>query len=361
MSVCLVMIVKNEAHCISRCLESVKPYIDHWVICDTGSIDFTEQIVKDVMKDIPGEFHKHEWVDFATNRNRAIELAKDKADYTLMMDADDFLVVSNKSVFKNLTAPAYNIKLYLGNIVYSRPQLIHKSVDCKYVGVLHEYVELPPSIGPTPLNGCVIRCGSVGARSRNPEKYLKDAEILRTAIIKDPDNARNYFYCAQSYRDAGNPDAALIFYLKRGEMLNGYSEERYVSYLEAAKIIEVRQPDDVGTITVTYLKAHEVNPNRAEALTYLAIYYRRINLLPGAYAFAKMATTINKPADALFMEPGCYDWQAYDEVAVAGYYLGKYQEALETNQRLLGSGYLPPWEVDRVKTNLQFCKDKLGV
>ncbi len=355
------MIVKNEAHCIARCLESVKPFIDYWVICDTGSIDFTEQIVKDTMKGIPGEFHKHEWSDFATNRNMALDIAKNKTDYTLMMDADDFLVASNKEVFKNLVAPVYGIKLYLGNIVYSRPQLIHKSVDCKYKGVLHEYVEMPPGISPTPLTGCAIRCGSVGARSRNPEKYLKDAEVLRQAIIKDPDNARNYFYCAQSYRDAGNPDAAVLFYLKRAEMLNGYSEERYVSYWEAAKIMELRQTHDIGTITVTYLKAQEVNPNRAEALTYLAIYYRKMHLLPGAYAFAKMASEIKKPVDALFLEPGCYEWQALDEVAVAGYYLGKYQESLEINQRLLGSGYLPPWEVDRVKTNLQFCKDKLGV
>jgi len=34
-SVCLVMIVKNESEVIRRCIESVKDYIDFWVICDT--------------------------------------------------------------------------------------------------------------------------------------------------------------------------------------------------------------------------------------------------------------------------------------------------------------------------------------
>jgi hypothetical protein len=35
-SVCLNMIVKNEADVIRRCLDSVRPIIDRWVIVDTG-------------------------------------------------------------------------------------------------------------------------------------------------------------------------------------------------------------------------------------------------------------------------------------------------------------------------------------
>ena len=36
-SLCLNMIVKNEAHVIRRCLDSVRPFVSHWVIVDTGS------------------------------------------------------------------------------------------------------------------------------------------------------------------------------------------------------------------------------------------------------------------------------------------------------------------------------------
>ena len=39
--ICLNMIVKNEAHVIRRCLDSVRPHITHWVIVDTGSTDRT--------------------------------------------------------------------------------------------------------------------------------------------------------------------------------------------------------------------------------------------------------------------------------------------------------------------------------
>ena len=41
-TVCLNMIVKNEAHIITETLDTIKKYIDCWVICDTGS---TELIV----------------------------------------------------------------------------------------------------------------------------------------------------------------------------------------------------------------------------------------------------------------------------------------------------------------------------
>ena len=44
-TLCLNMIVKNEAHVIARCLASVRPIIDYWVIVDTGSTDGTQDAI----------------------------------------------------------------------------------------------------------------------------------------------------------------------------------------------------------------------------------------------------------------------------------------------------------------------------
>ena len=65
------MIVKNEAHVIRRCLDSVRPLIDRWVIVDTGSTDGTQALIRELMADVPGELHERPWVDFSTNRNQA--------------------------------------------------------------------------------------------------------------------------------------------------------------------------------------------------------------------------------------------------------------------------------------------------
>src|SRR5207244_3721777 len=87
-TICLVMIVRNEAGVIRRCLESVKPVINHWVICDTGSTDNTPDIIRETLAGIPGTLHRERWIDFGNNRTQALKLAKGKADYHLLLDAD---------------------------------------------------------------------------------------------------------------------------------------------------------------------------------------------------------------------------------------------------------------------------------
>jgi len=54
----LNMIVKNEAQVIARCLTSVRPIIDYWVIVDTGSTDGTQETIRTLTGDLPGELHE---------------------------------------------------------------------------------------------------------------------------------------------------------------------------------------------------------------------------------------------------------------------------------------------------------------
>src|SRR5262245_56903347 len=87
-TICLVMIVRNEASVIERCLDSVKPFIDCWVICDTGSTDRTKEIIRESLAGIPGTMHDVGWQDFGRNRTIALRFARGKADYHLLLDAD---------------------------------------------------------------------------------------------------------------------------------------------------------------------------------------------------------------------------------------------------------------------------------
>ena len=75
MSLCLAMIVKNEAHVVARALTSCAAYIDAWVVCDTGSTDATREIVRDTLQGIPGQVYDDPWVDFAHNRTLSIQRA----------------------------------------------------------------------------------------------------------------------------------------------------------------------------------------------------------------------------------------------------------------------------------------------
>src|SRR3954469_25950254 len=106
-SLCLNMIVKNEAHVIRRCLDSVLPHIGHWVIVDTGSTDGTQQVVREHMRSVSGELHERPWRDFGSNRSEAIALTRGAADYVLVMDADHVLHVPPKFSFDGLSDDGY--------------------------------------------------------------------------------------------------------------------------------------------------------------------------------------------------------------------------------------------------------------
>ena len=46
-TVSLCMIVKNEAHVLRRCLDSIKDCVDEMIILDTGSNDETVNIARE--------------------------------------------------------------------------------------------------------------------------------------------------------------------------------------------------------------------------------------------------------------------------------------------------------------------------
>src|SRR5262245_1412383 len=94
-TICLNMIVKNEARTIERCLASVRAFIDAWVIVDTGSTDGTPDAVRQALADLPGALFERQWRDFGSNRSEAIELARGRADYLLVVDADEVLTVDD--------------------------------------------------------------------------------------------------------------------------------------------------------------------------------------------------------------------------------------------------------------------------
>ncbi len=82
----LAMIVKNEARCLARCLQSVRPIVDEIIVVDTGSNDGTAQISEEFGAKV---FH-FDWVDdFSAARNFSLEQAG--GDWILVLDADEYL------------------------------------------------------------------------------------------------------------------------------------------------------------------------------------------------------------------------------------------------------------------------------
>jgi glycosyltransferase involved in cell wall biosynthesis len=355
-TVCLSMIVKNEAHVICRCLETVKPLINSWVIVDTGSTDGTQDVIREYMKDIPGEVVERPWKNFAHNRNEALELARPKADYVLIIDADDNLVFSDNFALPKLTDDAYHIKISHGGMVYSRPQLIRAALPWKWVGVLHEYLDCPESKSVALLQGVTMNYGGDGARSRDPEKFRKDAEVLEAGLKEEPNNSRYVFYLAQSYRDGRVFDKALENYQKR-VALGGWDQEVYYSMLQVARLQQWLGLDPSVWIDSFY-RAYLFRPARIEALYELVKYHRLTGNHFAGYMLAKRGLTVPLPTDSLFVEAWIYEYGLLLEYSICAAWIGEYQEAQAASHLLLTHPKLPSDVVDCVRKNIRWVADK---
>ena len=353
-TICLNMIVKNESAVIAKCLASVKGLIDYWIIVDTGSTDGTQNIIKECMKGIPGTLYERPWKDFSHNRNEALAFAKNKADYSLFIDADELLSFSEDFKRPDLDKDVYYITIkQKDSSNYLRWFLVNNSLDWKWKGVLHELLESSQAKTQSIITGVVnLSDTSLGARSKDPKKYLHDAETLARALQDDPMNSRYQFYLAQSYANAGELCLALKEYQKRAEMLEGYPEETFVSLYIVARIQELlNMPSNI--VVSSYMKAHNHTPSRLEPLYYLGLHHMRAKNYESAYNMLnKGSLTPPSPTDNLFVETDIGAWKLQSCLAEACWNLKKVQETLTACEKVANSENAPLATREEMKKNI---------
>lgn len=360
-TICLNMIVKDEAPVIRRCLDSVRPFIDTWVIVDTGSTDGTQDLVRTHFADVPGELHERPWRNFGHNRTEALVLARNKADYTFVIDADEVLELPEGWARPELGLDAYDLRLQFDHMSYDRICLVANRLPWRYEGVLHEYLATDRLFSHARLEGPVVRVSPDGARTRDTtpeEKYRRDAAVLEAALVDEPNNARYVFYLAQSYRDSGQTQRAVDTYRRRAGM-GGWDEEVWCSLYQVGKLSE-RLGLEPATVVHRYLTAYQNRPTRVEPLVELARFHRLRGEWALAHLFAAQAVCIERPADRLFVVAAHYDWMALDEYAIASYWIGEHRECQRACQELLDSPLLPDHQRERIATNLAWAEKQLA-
>lgn len=273
-----------------------------------------------------------------------------------MIDADDlmgFPVSCKEFLHKILEEHKPNaciVNIKRGSLDYSRTQIFKAQDNWRYVGVLHEYptndkkdnkvVKLP--------NEIFMVGRTLGNRSKQDgNKYLKDAEVLLAEHLKDPENERNVFYLAQSYRDGGNIPEAIKWYKKRVEM-GKWKEEQCVSAMNLARLLQDKE---------WAWRAHEFNPMRNESLVWYVSYCRAKNLFTHELlATILYATTIPKPTEnVLFVEKDVYEWRMWDELSIVAFYMGRKDLAKQAGARLLNENLFPDEQRARIENNMRLA------
>jgi glycosyltransferase involved in cell wall biosynthesis len=355
----LMMIVKDEAHVIRRCLDSVRPFVDWWVVADTGSTDGTQDLVREALAGVPGELVERPWVDFGHNRQEVLDLARASAhrgtgDHVLWIDADEQLC-GLPDRRPELTESGYHLQVGYAGTTYARLCLVRLDDPWRWVGPIHEYLDLPGArLGSLPAPTVLV--SHDGARAGDPDTYRKDAALIERALGEDPANPRLQFYLAQSWRDADEPERALAAYATRIDNPAGWDQERWQARYQSALLRE-RLGEPVAAVVDAHLAAYQHCPWRAEPLVDAARLERSRERYEVALLYARTASAIPMPAgEALFVDSATYLWRAWDEVAVSAYWTGRYDEGLVAARRALAAR---PDDA-RLQANVDWCEQGLA-
>ena len=366
MSICLTMIVKNEAHILEKTFSIILSQIpiSYWVIDDTGSTDGTVEFINNFFKsrNIPGELYQTEWRDFGYNRTKAFEHAYNKSDYALVWDADDY-ISGTIQLPEKLTADSYILQFgYNNGCRHYRPQLFNNRKKWKYVGVMHEYSMCLEKCSPaeTIYGDYYIVNTTEGARSKDPNKYLKDALILEQALLEDPQNARHVFYCGNSYKDAKMPEKAIEQY-KRLLTMSCWSEEKYIACI---RIYDLCNSND----NLHYLvESYKYSPDRVEGIYGLIKHYCGNGMNQIAMTYYSLIRDyyenryINDNwAGKLFIQTEIYSFYLPYCMIIVSLKLNNQELAMKMFEMIFTCKYVnsTKWFIDNMFYNLQFLKIK---
>ena len=324
----LVMIVKNEAKRIEAVLASYRPYINAWTILDTGSTDGTQDLIKRSLDGIPGALHEEPFVDFATSRNRALELHGTSTIFSIMPNGDVLdggaALVSFLEAHRRDLAGSYRVRISPGH--YYHPLVMRTGFGWRYKWRTHECA-VGPNIGPHIDGVTVFRDRGERTSEEWRQRWERDVVLLNQDREADPNDPRPYFYLGQTHECLGQYEQALPYFEQRSKM-GGYFDEVYEAKFRIGKMMEkIGRP--WTECQQAYLEAFAHDPRRAEPLYAISQYWydRGGN---GGHAvsrlFAAPAAEMPKPATDLFLDEDVYTWKAADRASISSFYSGHKDE-----------------------------------
>jgi glycosyltransferase involved in cell wall biosynthesis len=360
--ICLNMIVKNESRIIERCIKSVYHLIDTWCIVDTGSTDGTQEIIKELLKDKPGELIEKPWVNFGHNRNEALELAERWGEWTLLTDADMVLVDEGfDKTTLDTSICGYDIVQENHGTRYNNVRILNSSKEWACIGVTHEYY--------SPKNGMknrdVIRklwFNDISDGGSKGDKFERDIALLHQGLIDEPGNYRYMFYLAQSYRDTGQYEKAVEWY-KTCAIHDKWDEEKFFAEYQAGwSMCHLPQTYSAEEISKQLMHAWLSRPWRIEPIYQLAMMYKDTQNWHQAYALLRICASTPYPEnDLLFIGAALYEGQSLDEFSIAAYWAGHYTDAIVAcNQLISEDTPFSRQHKNRIQKNLWYSEKAFG-
>jgi len=219
--ICLSMIVRNEARCLARCLDSAAAHVDEILVVDTGSTDDTVAIARRCGARV---VHFAWCDDFAAARNHALAQTP-AADWHLVLDADEWIARGGAGLRAALQAQEAP---FIGQIRLqeapeagqaTRPavqwlsRLLPRGVA--YRGRIHEQL-----VHQLPVRRLAIEVSHDGYhRDQLTRKADRNERLLRQALAATPEEPYLCFQLARELENRGDHAQALPWYARAWELL----------------------------------------------------------------------------------------------------------------------------------------------
>jgi hypothetical protein len=340
----VVLMVKNEETVMRATLQ---PFMDaginSYLIFDTGSTDNTIAVTQEMFDEYgvtEGYIMQEPFIDFATSRNRALDLAEQKfpnAAFMVMLDAEWYLNDARALVdfcrlclLRGDMYPSYLMHIvndYLDNYIC---RLIRCNRGVRFGGVVHETVTQATHVRVPELIFFEYLPEELGVE-KTAARFIRDRELLFKEYQRNPFDTRNLFYLARTCEDLGDLVSAYDFYKIRVDMI-GWDEEDFIVRYRLAETIKklvfkMKHPDyHWGEALTYYLQAHQMRPHRIEPLVAIADYYVQLNQMESAFLFAVPAAQAEYPEhDILFVEKYNYNYYRYEVLTRCAWYIDEFE------------------------------------
>lgn len=344
----ICIMVKDAGEDFRRILECNKPYMDRYTILDTGSTDNTVAIIKEVLADKRGELYEEPFINFRDSRNRLLDLAGEHCYFNIMLD-DSYILHGKLREFLDFArgddeVTSYSLILDNKDTMYTSNRVTKSSKGLRYINLMHEIIDTNNN-----LNVCIpYEWGyikdedSIYMIERTKARKQNDLNILLSMHEENPEDARTYYYIADSYIGMKDWVNALKWFEKRVEIKSGYEAEIQDSlyYIAVIKDMYLKRPWE--ECFDCYMKCYESNPLRAESLYFLGCHYNRKGMKHTAFFFWKNAYYLGMPSITMSVRKNIYNFHIPKDLALLCYEIGDYKLGEEAARKAL------EWQDDEI-------------
>lgn len=219
--VSLCMVLRNEASGLSKCLDSVREWVDEIVVVDTGSSDRTVEIAERY----GAKVYHHPWEhDFSKHRNQSLSHAS--GQWALILDGDEELRHGDGPKLREavLVPGADSVMIKVANIfnhgmsqsVVHQVRLFRRDPSIYYAGIVHNQLKGYRSTRFTPA--MIYHYGYDLDPDKMKEKFLRTSTLLKKRIDQEPENFRHYHDLAVSYSMNRMEEEAAAYGIKAIEL-----------------------------------------------------------------------------------------------------------------------------------------------